>query len=433
MQNIAVIGAGYVGLVTAAALAETGNRVLCVDSDTEKIRKLRKGSVPIYEPGLDKIILKNKKLKRLLFSTSIKEATVSAQIIFICVGTPSRQDGSADLSAVQKVSQEIARNIREYKVIVEKSTVPAETGEKIKRTIEMNNPGGVSFDVVSNPEFLREGSAMQDAFHPDRIVLGVASERAEKIMRQLYKPFKAPIVATSINTAELIKHACNSFLATKISFINAIANVCEKIDADVEKVALAMGLDTRIGKEFLRPGIGFGGSCFPKDVDAFIHLAAQKGYDFELLKAARKINQERKDVFIKKIEEALWIIKDKTISVLGLSFKPDTDDIRSSVAIDIVRLLLGAGAKVKVYDPKAMERAKSLLKGATFCDNPYEAVRKSDCMAILTEWQEFKELDLKKIKKILRQPVIIDGRNMFDPQQMRAMGFVYKSIGRSGK
>ncbi|MEW6075481.1 MAG: nucleotide sugar dehydrogenase, partial [Candidatus Omnitrophota bacterium] len=259
------------------------------------------------------------------------------------------------------------------------------------------------------------------------------SERAEKIMRQLYKPFKAPIVATSINTAELIKHACNSFLATKISFINAIANVCEKINADVEKVALAMGLDTRIGKEFLRPGIGFGGSCFPKDVDAFIHLAAQKGYDFELLKAARKINQERKDVFLKKIEEALWIIKDKTIGVLGLSFKPDTDDIRSSVAIDIIKLLLGAGAKVKAYDPKAMERAKSQLKGVTFCDNPYEAVRKSDCMAILTEWREFKELDLKKIKKILRQPVIIDGRNMFDPQQMRAMGFVYKSIGRSGK
>ncbi|RJO63990.1 MAG: UDP-glucose/GDP-mannose dehydrogenase family protein [Candidatus Omnitrophota bacterium] len=433
MQKIAVIGAGYVGLVTAAALAETGNKVLCVDSDTEKIRKLKNGAIPIYEPGLEKIILKNKNLKRLLFSTNIKEATVSAQIIFICVGTPSRHDGSADLSAVQKVAQEIARNMKEYKVIVEKSTVPAETGEKIKHTIEMNNPGGVAFDVVSNPEFLREGSAMHDAFHPDRIVIGVESERAEKIMRQLYKPFKAPIVATNINTAELIKHACNSFLATKISFINAISNICERVNADVEKVALAMGLDTRIGKEFLQAGIGFGGSCFPKDVDAFIYLAAQKGYDFELLKAARKINQERKDVLLKKIEEALWIIKDKTIGVLGLSFKPDTDDIRSSVAIDIIKLLLYAGAKVKAYDPKAMEKARSQLKGVIFCANPYEVARKSDCVAILTEWQEFRELDLKKIKKLLRQPVIIDGRNMFEPQQMHAMGFVYKSIGRRRK
>lgn len=432
MQKIAVIGAGYVGLVTAAALAETGNKVLCVDNDAEKIKKLKKGLIPIYEPGLKKAVVKNRKLKKLIFAHKIKEATAFAQVIFICVGTPSRDDGSADLSAVQKVAQEIARSMKEYKVIVEKSTVPAETGEKIKHTILMNNPHGVEFDVVSNPEFLREGSAMEDAFHPDRIVIGVESKRAEAIMRQLYKPFKAPIVATNINTAELIKHACNSFLATKISFINAISNICEKLNADVEQVAIAMGLDKRIGKGFLRPGIGFGGSCFPKDVDAFIHLAAQKGYDFEMLKAARRINQERKDIFIKKMEEALWIIKDKTIGVLGLSFKPETDDIRSSVAIDIIKLLLRSGAKVKVYDPKAMEKARPQLRGVTFCANPYAVARKSDCLAILTEWQEFVTLDLKKIKKLLRQPVIIDGRNVFQPEKMRALGFVYKSIGRSG-
>ncbi|MBU2034644.1 MAG: UDP-glucose/GDP-mannose dehydrogenase family protein [Candidatus Omnitrophica bacterium] len=430
MQKIAVIGSGYVGLVTAACLSELGNKVICVDNDLNKIKSLNKGIIPIYEPGLEEMISKNKKSGRIIFSPSIKQAVEKSQVIFICVGTPSHTDGSADLSAVEKVASEIAKAMKEYKVIVEKSTVPAETGGKIRRTIEMSARHKVSFDVVSNPEFLREGQGLSDAMRPDRIVIGVESKVAEEIMRRLYKPLKAPIIVCNIETAEIIKHASNSFLATKISFINAISHICEKVGADVEKVAEAMGLDKRIGKAFLNAGAGYGGSCFPKDVEAFIHLAHHKGYDFELLKTVRKINEDQKKILFKKIEEALWIIKGKTVGVLGLSFKPDTDDIRASVGIAIVRMLQQAGAIVKAYDPKAMPKAKIELKGIKFCRTAYEVAKDSNCLLIMTEWEEFRSLDLNKIKKVLSQPIVIDGRNIFDPQRMKKLGFLYKCIGR---
>jgi len=431
MQKIAVIGTGYVGLVTAACLADLGNQVICVDSDRKKLGNLKKGIIPIYEPGLEELIAKNRKLKRISFANSIKEATQKSEIIFICVGTPPQADGAADLSAVEKVASEIARAMKSYKVIVGKSTVPAETGERIKHTVKMIKQGKADFDVVSNPEFLREGQAIHDTMHPERIVIGCESRRAESIMRKLYQPIKAPIVVTNIATAEIIKHACNSFLSTKISFINAIAHICERVNADVEKVAEAMGLDKRIGRQFLNAGAGFGGYCFPKDLDAFIHLAEKKGYDFELLKAVRKINEGQKKILLKKIEDALWVIKGKNIAVLGLSFKPNTDDIRNSVAIEMIKMLQHAGAGIKAYDPKAMPKAKAELAKVTFCKDAYAAARNSDCLLIMTEWVEFKSLDLKKVKKLLRQPVIVDARNMFEPTKMKEMGFVYKCMGRS--
>lgn len=430
MKHIGVIGTGYVGLVTAACLAELGNRVICADNDKQKIAKLKKGAVPFFEPGLDEILAKNRKARRLVFTSTIRDVTRLSEIIFICVGTPSRPDGSADLSAVEKVASEIARAMTEYKIIVEKSTVPAETGIKIRKTIEMASGPNASFDVVSNPEFLREGQAIPDAMHPDRIVLGVESKRAEEVMRELYRPLKAPVIVCNIETAEIIKHASNSFLATKISFINAVAQLCERVGADVKRVAEAMGLDKRIGRAFLNAGAGYGGSCFPKDVDAFIHLAHTKGYDFEILKAVRKVNEDQKRLLFKKIEEALWIMKDKTIGVLGLSFKPDTDDVRNSVSIEMIRMLQQAGAKVRAYDPKAMGRAKSELTSVTFCRNAYETAKDSHCLLFMSEWGEFTALDWDRVKKLLRQPIIVDGRNMFDPLQMTELGFVYLCIGR---
>jgi len=432
MQNVGVIGTGYVGLVTAACLAELGNRVVCADNDRQKILKLKKGVVPFFEPGLDELVQKHKKSERLSFTPDIGDAVEQSGIIFICVGTPSRPDGSADLSAVEKVASEMAAAMTEYKIIVEKSTVPAETGVKIRRTIEMSSGQQAQFDVVSNPEFLREGQALVDAMRPDRIVIGVESKRAEEAMRALYKPLKAPIIVCNIETAEIIKHASNSFLATKISFINAVAQLCERVGADVEKVAEAMGLDKRIGRAFLNAGAGYGGSCFPKDVDAFIHLAQQKGYDFEILKAVRKVNDEQRRLLLKKLEEALWITKDKTIGVLGLSFKPDTDDIRNSLALDMIRMLQQAGANIRAYDPKAMPKCKTELSAVTFCKDAYDAAKGSHCLLVMTEWDEFKNLDWQRIKKLLRQPILVDGRNMYDPGTMKNLGFVYLCIGRSG-
>ncbi len=431
MNKAAVIGAGYVGLVTATCLAELGHTVICVDNDRKKLEDLKKGVTPIFEEGLDELIKKNKKAKRLIFSHSIREAAQNSEIIFICVNTPPLPDGGADLSMVEKVASEIAGVMNGYKVIVGKSTVPAETHEKIKRTIERITKGKADFDVASNPEFLREGHAVADTLHPERIVLGVESKRAEKLLRGLYKPISAPLIITNITTAEIIKHACNSFLSTKISYINAVANICERVNADVEKVAEGMGYDKRIGRQFLNAGAGFGGNCFPKDLDAFIHLAEKKGYDFEMLKAVRKINYNQKKILLKKIEDALWIIKGKNIGVLGLSFKAETDDTRNSIAIDMIKMLQSEGAKIKAYDPQAMEKAKLELKGVTFTKNPYDAAKNSDCLLIMTEWSEFKKLDLKKVKKLLRQPVIVDGRNLFEPSRMKELGFIYKCIGRS--
>jgi UDPglucose 6-dehydrogenase len=429
-MKLCVIGTGYVGLVTGVCLADLGNTVLCIDNDPKKIEKLNKNIMPIYEPGLEELVLKNKNEGRLTFSTSIADGVKKADIIFISVNTPPKPNGEADLSAVAKVSHEIANHMDSYKIIVDKSTVPVETGEKVAETIRRYNKHNIDFDVVSNPEFLREGSAIYDTMHPDRVVIGTNSVRAAKIMQELYAPLKAHTIVTDIKSAEIIKHASNSFLATKISYINALANICEKAGADVEKVAEGMGLDKRIGRSFLDAGIGYGGACFPKDVSAFIRIAEKLNIDFKLLKAVEEINAEQRKIFVKKVEDALWVINHKTIAVLGLAFKPNTDDMRGAPSIDIIEALQKEGAKVRAYDPQAVENAKTLLKDVTYCSNPYETADGADAVLILTDWDEFKNLDLEKIRGLLTHPIMIDGRNMFDSIEMESKGFVYKSVGR---
>lgn len=429
-MKIAVVGSGYVGLVTGACFAELGNDVICVDIDEDKINKLNNGIIPIYEPGLEELVARNRKEQRLRFTTDLREAIMHSEIIFICVGTPPKDNGEADLSYVENVARTIADVMDSYKLIVEKSTVPVETGEKVARTIRDYNSHKVDFDVVSNPEFLREGSAVNDFMAPDRIVVGCESEKAKKIMEKLYAPLKAPIIFTDIKSAEIIKHASNSFLAAKISFINAIANICELAGADVEKVAEGMGYDKRIGRRFLNAGIGYGGFCFPKDAEAFIKISKKLGYDFKLLKAVQEINQRQRKNFVKKIEKALWVVKGKIIGVFGLSFKPNTDDMRFAPSIDIIEELQREGAKIKAYDPEAMQRAKGILKNVVYCSNPYEVAKDSDALVILTEWNEFKEIDLKKIKSLMKHPLIIDGRNIYEPEAVKKEGFTYVSIGR---
>ncbi|PIU83258.1 MAG: UDP-glucose 6-dehydrogenase [Elusimicrobia bacterium CG06_land_8_20_14_3_00_38_11] len=430
-MKISVIGTGYVGLTTGVCFAEIGHSVICVDNDKAKIALLKKNrKIPIYEPGLEEILKKNVQNKRLSFSTDIKEAVKKSDVIFISVGTPPREDGSADLSYIENVASEIAKSMDGYKLIVDKSTVPVETGEKVEMTIKRNLKKNIPFDVASNPEFLREGSAVYDTFNPDRVVIGVSSKKAENILREIYKPLNTKILVTDIKSAEIIKHASNSFLAAKISFINAVANICERCGADVEKVAEGMGLDKRIGSAFLHSGIGFGGFCFPKDLEAFLWISEKLGYQFDLLKNVREINEYQKRIFIKKIEDALWVIKGKTIGILGLAFKPNTDDMRFAPSIDIIKTLQNEGAKIKAFDPEATEKAKDVLKNIVYCKNPYEVAKDADCLAILTEWDEIKKVDLKKIKKLLRHPIIIDGRNIFEPKQMEKLGFIYKGIGR---
>jgi len=429
-MNISIIGSGYVGLVTGACFAELGNKVICADSDTKKITLLRKGIIPIYEPGLEELITINRKKKRLEFTSSIQEAVRDSEIIFIAVGTPSLENGEADLTCIENVAHNIAMNMTKYRLIVEKSTVPVETGVWVKRTIQTYIKGKVKFDVASNPEFLREGCAINDFMHPDRIVIGVESKKAKEMLVNLYKPLQAPLVITDIKSAELIKHASNSFLATKISFINAVARICDKVGADVEEVAFGMGLDKRIGKAFLNAGIGYGGSCFPKDLDAFIKISEKLGYDLKLLKVAREINQEQRIFFLNKIKDVLWIIKDKTIGILGLSFKPNTDDIRNAPSVDIIKALQQDGAKIRAYDPQAIKKAKEVLDNVIFCQDPYDACRNSDCLLIITEWDEFKELDFIKVKKLLKRPLIIDGRNIYEAKNLEKLGFTYISIGR---
>jgi UDPglucose 6-dehydrogenase len=430
-MNISIIGSGYVGLVSGACFAELGNKVICVDNNAQKIAKLKKGIIPIYEPGLDELVAINTKKKRLKFSTSIKDAVKSSEIIFIAVGTPSLAGGAADLIGVENVARNIAVNLTGYRLIVEKSTVPVETGEWVKHTIKTYIRHKVQFDVASNPEFLREGQAINDFMQPDRIVIGVESKKARDLLVNLYKPLNAPLVITDIKSAELIKHASNSFLAAKISFINAIAQICDKTGADVVEVAKGIGLDKRIGLDFLNAGIGYGGSCFPKDVDAFINIADKLGYNFEFLKVVREINQQQKFYFLNKIKDALWIIKDKTIGVLGISFKPNTDDIRNAPSVDIVQTLKAEGARVRVYDPQAMPKAKEVLgKAIFFCKDPYDVSMGCDCLLIITEWDEFKALDFLKIKKLMKRPLVIDGRNLYDPQKLRRIGFNYIGIGR---
>lgn len=429
-MNICVVGSGYVGLVTGSCLADLGNSVICVDIDKEKINKLKKGVIPIYEPGLEALIKNNVKNNRIAFTADLKEGIKQAEIIFIAVGTPPKENGEADLTYVENVASQIAQHMRSYKLIVEKSTVPVETGEWVKHTVKINNRHKVPFDVASNPEFLREGSAIEDFMKPDRIVIGAESKKARDLLTELYRPLNAPIVITDIKSAEIIKHASNSFLAAKISFINAVSNICEKAGADVEKVAQGMGLDKRIGRSFLNAGIGFGGFCFPKDLSAFIRISEKLGCDFGMLKEVEKINEYQKNLLVKKIEQALWIVKGKTIGILGLSFKPNTDDIRFAPSLEIIQALLDEGAKIKVFDPQAMQKVKKVLKGVKYCKDAYETAKGSDCLVVVTEWNEFKELDFKKIKKAMRQLLVVDGRNIYEPEVMRKAGFKYICMGR---
>ena len=437
-MDIAIVGSGYVGLVTGVCLAEIGHKVICVDIDSEKIKKLKSAIVPIYEPGLEELLKKNLKNKRLSFTISIKEATKKSEVIFIAVGTPSKKNGDADLTYVENVARQIAVNMDSYKLIVEKSTVPAETGKRIARTIRANLSKKIKrkdkekfdFDVASNPEFLREGSAIHDFMNPDRVVIGVESKRGEKLLREIYKPLRPYMVVTNINSAEIIKHASNSFLATKISFINSIAQICNHLGADVLKVAEGMGFDKRIGKKFLNAGIGYGGSCFPKDVDAFIRLSEKSGYHFSLLKEVRNVNEEQKAFFIRLIEDKLWIIKNKVIGILGVAFKADTDDMRNAPSIDIINALQNEGAKIKIFDPVAMNNSKKIFKKVAYCNDAYTLAKGCDCLLLLTEWDEFRDLNFKKIKTAMRQAIIFDGRNLYHDKNLESMGFEYYGIGR---
>ncbi len=430
-MNVSIIGTGHVGLVTGACFAERGHRVLCVDVDREKIRGLQSLRMPFHEPGLPELVARNVKTKRLRFGNSNPEAVAFGEVIFITVPTPPRKDGHADMTFVENVCREIAGALQDYRLIVDKSTVPVLTGERVKMVITRYARKNVAFDVASNPEFLREGAAIEDTLYPDRIVFGVESPRAEKVLRELYKNFKAPVVATDIKSSELIKHAANSFLALKISYANALAAVCELAGANVSEVVNGMGLDKRIGHAFLSAGIGYGGSCFPKDVSAFEAISRELGYEFRLLSEVKNINGEARERFIKKVQEELWIVKGKKLAVLGLAFKPDTDDCRESVAIEVVRRLVEMGARIRAYDPAGMETARAALgKTVAYARSPYDAARGADAALILTEWREFAELDLPRLRRLLAQPVLLDGRNVFDPRAMKDLGFIYRSVGR---
>ncbi|OGZ72553.1 MAG: UDP-glucose 6-dehydrogenase [Candidatus Staskawiczbacteria bacterium RIFCSPLOWO2_01_FULL_38_12b] len=433
-EKICVIGAGYVGLVSGTCFAQIGHRVVCVDNNKEKIENLEKGILPIYEPGLEKMISKNKREGRLSFATSIAQGVGESNIIFIAVHTPTKENGETNLQYVEDVSREVARAMDKYKVLVSKSTMPVNTGQKIKEIITKYCPKGLAFDIVSNPEFLKEGTAIKDFLEPDRIVIGVESKKAEKIMRGIYKPIKSPIIFTSIESSEIIKHACNAFLATKISFINAIANICEKNSANVEEVAMAMGLDKRIGSDFLKAGIGFGGSCFPKDVDAFINVAKKSGYEFNLLKEVKKINKKQREIFLDNIIRHVPDIKGKNIAVWGLSFKPDTDDMREAPSVDIINGLIAQGAIVKAFDPVAIKKSKEIFKDEImYCKDAKEALRDSVALVVLTEWGHFKKIKPEEIKKLMKFPRIFDGRNIFPLRKMADLGFDYHSIGKNKK
>jgi UDPglucose 6-dehydrogenase len=433
-MDISIIGSGYVGLVTGACFADVGHHVICVDNDSEKVKQLKAGEIPIYEPGLEEIVHRNVSAQRLHFTGNIQEAVERSQIIFIAVPTPPLPDGDVDLSFVEKVAREIAGVLTDYRVIVDKSTVPVKTGEKVAESIKRYNRHGAKFDVVSNPEFLREGCAVADLMHPDRIVIGAQGEHAIDLMKKVYEPFMAPILVTDVSSAELIKHCANSFLALKISYINAVSAICEASGADVEKVADGIGMDHRIGRDFLNAGIGYGGSCFPKDIAAFIAISEQLGRPFTLLKEVQRINDGQKARFLKTIRETLWVLREKRIAVWGLTFKPDTDDVRSSVAIEVVEQLLREGAHVVAYDPKGMHKARSIkaIADAEFASSALEAVTDAEALIIATDWNEFANVDLGVLKDKMRTPIVFDGRNLLDPETMRQFGFSYYSVGRAG-
>jgi UDPglucose 6-dehydrogenase len=429
-MKLTIIGTGYVGLVTGACFAEVGHQVVCVDNDAAKIKLLQEGGIPIYEPGLEELVKGNVAAGRLNFTTSTTEGVEKSDVIFIAVPTPPMADGSVDLSFIEKVAREIASAMTGYKIVVDKSTVPVRTGDKVTETIKRYCKARVEFDVISNPEFLREGFAVEDLMKPDRIVIGVRSQRPVAAMKEIYAPFQAPVVVTDINSAELIKHASNSFLALKISYINALSVICDATGANVQEVANGMGMDARIGRRFLDASLGFGGSCFPKDLSAFIKIAEQMGYEFGLLKEVQRINAEQMNRFVKKIIDTLWVLKDKKIGVLGLAFKQNTDDVRMSPAIELCQRLQKEGAILRVHDPKAMEKSKALLKDVTYVDDMNEVAEGCDALVITTEWDEFKKLDLERVRKALSHPILFDGRNLFDRIEMERLGFIYKSIGR---
>jgi UDPglucose 6-dehydrogenase len=429
-MNIAIIGSGYVGLVTGTCFAEVGHNVICVDNDEKKVARLQAGEIPIYEPDLEDLVRKNVQLKRLSFTSSIKEGVEKSKVVFIAVPTPQQDDGSVDLSYVEKVARSIAEVLTEYRVIVDKSTVPVKTGDKVAETIRRYNKSNVPFDVVSNPEFLREGSAVADLMHPDRIVIGVNDPRALPDMEAIYTPFNAPIMVTDLNSAELIKHAANSFLALKISYINAVAAICEASGANVQKVADGMGADKRIGREFLHAGLGYGGSCFPKDIAAFIKISEELGCPFSLLKEVQNINANQLELFLKKIRKVLWVLNDKKIGLLGLAFKGNTDDIRCSVAISLAKKMREEGATVKAFDPKAMEKCQELYPDIPLVSDAYEAAKDADALVIGTEWKDFTRLDWLKVKSLMRSPLVFDGRNLLNPDEMASLGFEYYSVGR---
>jgi UDPglucose 6-dehydrogenase len=450
-MRLAVVGCGYVGLVTGSCLAETGHEVWATDNDLDRIATLQAGRVPIHEPGLDEVMASAIRSGRLRFTGDFAQAVVPADAIFICVGTPPRESGEADLSAIDNVARQIGAVARTPKLVIEKSTVPAQTGEQLRRALLVyGRESGTKFRVASNPEFLREGTAVEDFFHPDRIVVGADDEVAEKQLREIYEPilsgrFNCPVhkgscparpapvfLLTTITSAELIKHASNSFLGLKISYANIISDLCERLGGNVEEVTRAMGLDPRIGPQFLNAGLGFGGFCLPKDIQAFLHLAESHGVDFGLLREAEAVNKRRIDQFVEKVREALWVVKEKRIGVLGIAFKPNTDDIRFAPAIEVIRRLVAERACVRVSDPVAIDRAREVLSGVEFLADPYEVARGADALLLLTEWKEYKSLDWKRVAKEMSRPLILDARNMLSPVQMQDLGFEYHSFGRPG-
>jgi len=447
--RITVIGCGYVGLVTGACLAEAGHAVICTDIDDARIAQLQAGHVPIFELHLEEILTSARKAGRISFTRDAGEAIRGSDAIFICVGTPPRESGEADLSAIDHVARQIATEARSPKLVIEKSTVPARTGVELRRALmAYTRNGDLRFRVASNPEFLREGTAVDDFFHPDRIVVGVEEESTAAEMREIYRPilerrFHCPVhkgtcppghqaefLVTTINSAELIKHASNSFLALKISYANVIADLCEKIGADVEEVTHAMGLDPRIGSQFLRAGLGFGGFCFPKDLQAFVHLAAAVGVDFDILKAAERVNKQRIDRFLEKVRKALWVVKGKRLAVLGLAFKANTDDIRFAPALEVVKRLVDEGAHVHASDPEAIAKTKTVFPQVKYHEDPYEALQDADAALVCTEWECFRKLDWERAGKVMARKLVIDGRNLYRPQRMRELGFEYYSFGR---
>ena len=430
-MNICVVGTGYVGLVTGAVFADLGNDVVCVDKVRAKIDSLQAGRMPIYEPGLEEMVARNVDDGRLTFTIDLAAGVRQSEVIFIAVGTPSRATGETDLSHVEAVAAEIGRTMDRYKVVVNKSTVPVGTGELVREVVARHQQAPIEFDVVSNPEFLREGSAIEDTLRPDRIVIGAPNQHAAMRLVELYAPLERPMIITDLPSAEVIKYASNSFLAAKISFINAIANVCEAAGADVTQVMKGMGLDNRIGAAFLQAGLGYGGSCFPKDVDSLIHTAGRLGYDFRLLKSVADINRERAARLVETIRKVLSPLDDKTVAVLGLSFKPNTDDMREAKSVEVIEQLHAAGATIRAYDPVATGNARDLLPpGVTYSASPYEAAQNADAVVLVTEWNEFKFINLERLRRVLRRPVIFDGRNIWEPDRMRRLGFEYYSIGR---